>query len=79
VWLDGVDFREGSLVGHGLASEVCRRDFAKVGESFDVGGERFALCVRVTENVCCTLGPAAASDDVVGFAEPDGVKLESFG
>jgi hypothetical protein len=43
-----------------------------------VGGERVVLCVRVTENVCGTLGSAAA-DDVVGSAEPDGVKLESFG
>jgi hypothetical protein len=43
-----------------------------------VGGEESVLCVRVAEDVGCTLGPTAA-DDVVGFAKPDGVELESFG
>jgi hypothetical protein len=43
-----------------------------------VGSERFVLCVRVAEDVRCTLGPAAA-DYVVGSAEPDSVELETFG
>jgi hypothetical protein len=43
-----------------------------------VGCERFVLCVRVAEDVGCTLGPAAA-DNVVGSAEPDGVELKTFG
>ena len=44
-----------------------------------MGCERFVLCVRVTEDVGCTLGPAAADNNVVGSAEPDGVELEAFG
>ncbi len=43
-----------------------------------MGSERFVLCVRVAEDVGCTLSPAAA-DNVVCSAEPDSVELETFG